>query len=43
MEIYSYTLQYYHNIGRDVIKYGEFMRDSVYLNLLADFKQWYTP
>ena len=39
----SYTLQYYHKIGRDFIKSGELMCCSVYLNPFANFKQWCTP
>ena len=39
---YSYTLKYYHNIGRYVIKVGELVHDSVYLNKISNFKQWYT-
>ena len=38
----SYTLQYYHNIGRYVIKSGKLVCDAVYLNPLSNFKQWYT-
>ena len=29
-------------MGRYVIKYGELVYDAVYLNSLANFKQWYT-
>ena len=39
----SYTLQSFHKIGKDVIKSGELVCDTVYLNPLANFKQWYTP
>ena len=38
----SYTLQYSHKIARDVIKDGEFVCDVVYLNIFANFNQWYT-
>ena len=37
----SFTFQSYHNIGRCVIKVGEFMCDVVYLNPFANLKQWY--
>ena len=35
-------LQLSHNIGRYVNKNGELVHDTVYLNLFASFKQWYT-
>ena len=38
----SYNFQYSRNMGRYVIKYGELVYDAVYLNSLANFKQWYT-
>ena len=37
----SYTFQYYHKLGTNVIKNGELVCDAVYLNPLANFKQWY--
>ena len=37
----SYTLQYSHNIVRDVIKAGELMCDAEYLNPFDYFKQSY--
>ena len=43
MEYDSYTLQYYHKIGRDVIKAGELVCNAVYLKPLNNFNQWYTP
>ena len=39
----SYTLQYYHKIGRDFIKASELMYDALYLNPYSNSKQWYTP
>ena len=39
----SYTLQNYHKIEIDVIKYGYFVCAAVYMYLFANFKQWYTP
>ena len=35
-------MRYYHKIGKDVIKAGDLMCDAVYLNLLDNYKQWYT-
>ena len=39
----SYTFHSYHKIRRYVIKAGELVYDSVYLNIFDNFKQWYTP
>ena len=39
----SYTLQYSHNIRKNVIKDVELVYDAVYLNPFAYFKQWYKP
>ena len=36
-------MQYYNKIGIYFIKAGELVCDAVYLNPLANFKQWYTP
>ena len=36
-------MKFSNNIVIDVIKYGELMCDTVYLNPFANFKQWYTP
>ena len=38
----SYTLHYFHHIGRGVIKSDELVCDVVCLNPFAYFKQWYT-
>ena len=37
----SYTLHYYHKIGRDVINIGELVCDAVYLIPVSNIKQWY--
>ena len=29
-------------MGRDIIKAGEFVCDTVYLNTFANFNKWYT-
>ena len=39
----SFTFQYSHKIGRDVIKAGMFVCYTVYLNIFSNFKQWYNP
>ena len=38
----SYIVRSSHKIVKDVIKYGYLVCDAVYLNTLANFKQWYT-
>ena len=39
----SYTFQYSHKIGRDVIKAVGLVCDAVYLNSSYNFNQWYNP
>ena len=39
----SYNLNYYHNIGRYIIKTGELVCDVEYLNSFANFRKWYNP
>ena len=38
-----YNFQSSRNLGNDFIKVCELVCDEVYLNPLANFKQWYTP
>ena len=39
----SCNLQYYSKIGKYIINTDELVYDTVYLNPLDNFKQWYTP
>ena len=41
-EINSYKLQSSYKMGRDVIKVGELVLDSLYLIPFPDINQWYT-
>ena len=38
-----YTLQSFHKSGKYVIKDGELVCDTVYLNPISNSKQWFTP
>ena len=41
-KIDGYNFYSYHKIGIDVIKDGQLVCDALYLDILDNFKQWYT-